>query len=89
MVSVMISCTPAALGNLFVLAYGPVPGMELVPYFLALLAWAALAIISIFLSPITALLRRLRKGKNVAAEAEVEPAAKSDPSAGNGPAVAS
>jgi hypothetical protein len=63
------------------LAYGPVPGMELVPYFLAVLAWAALAIISIFLSPITALVRRLRKGKNAAA---AEPAHNSPPKQADG-----
>ena len=66
------------------LAYGPVPGMELVPYFLAMLAWVALAIISIFLSPITALMRRLRKGKGTA---ETEPANSVPPkqSDGTGP----
>ena len=40
--------------------YGPAPGMELIPYFLAMLAWAALAVLSILLSPFTALVRRLR-----------------------------
>ena len=43
------------------LAYGPAPGLELIPYFLGLLAWAGLAIGAVLLSPITALLRRLRK----------------------------
>jgi hypothetical protein len=46
------------------LAYGPVPGVELIPYFLGLLAWVALAIGSILLSPLSALLRRLRRGKS-------------------------
>jgi hypothetical protein len=42
-------------------AYGPAPGVELIPYFLGLLAWAGLAVASILLSPITRLLRRLRR----------------------------
>lgn len=42
-------------------AYGPVPGVELIPYFLALLTWIALALGAIFLSPITAIVRRLRR----------------------------
>jgi hypothetical protein len=42
-------------------AYGPVPGIELIPYFLALLAWVGLALGSILLSPITALLRLFRR----------------------------
>lgn len=46
------------------LAYGPVPGVELIPYFLALLAWVGLALASVFLSPITALIRRLRRDKH-------------------------
>jgi hypothetical protein len=37
--------------------------MELIPYFLALLAWVGLAVLSILLSPFTALLRRLRRGR--------------------------
>ena len=44
-------------------AYGPIPGVELIPYFLALLAWVGLAFASILLSPITALLRRLRRAR--------------------------
>lgn len=44
-----------------VLGYGPAPGVELIPYFLGLLAWAGLALSAVFLSPLTALLRRLRK----------------------------
>lgn len=42
------------------LAYGPAPGMELIPYFLALLAWAGMALAAIFLRPLTALYRYLR-----------------------------
>ena len=52
-----------------VLAYGPAPGLELIPYFLGLLAWAGLAIGAVLLSPISALLRRLRRSKE-APEAE-------------------
>jgi hypothetical protein len=46
-------------------AYGPAPGMEFIPYFLGLLAWVGLAVGSFLLWPITAFLRRLRRGKNV------------------------
>jgi hypothetical protein len=42
-------------------AYGPAPGVELIPYFLGLLAWVGLAVGAILLSPFTALLRRLRR----------------------------
>ncbi len=45
-------------------AYGPAPGMEFIPYFLALLGWVGLAVGSFLLWPITAFLRRLRRGKN-------------------------
>jgi len=41
-------------------AYGPAPGMELIPYFLALLAWAGMALAAIFLRPLTAFYRYLR-----------------------------
>jgi hypothetical protein len=41
-------------------AYGPAPGVELIPYFLGLVAWAGLAISALLLSPITALIRRIR-----------------------------
>jgi hypothetical protein len=68
--------------SIALLAYGPVPGMELVPYFLAILAWAALAIISIFLSPITALVRRIRKGKKTNT---TEPANSASPKPSDGP----
>ena len=46
------------------LAYGPAPGVELIPYFLGLLAWAGLALGAVCLWPITAFLRRLRKGRS-------------------------
>jgi hypothetical protein len=47
-----------------VLAYvGPGAGLELVPYFLGLLAWAGLAIGAVVLWPLSALRRRLRRNK--------------------------
>jgi hypothetical protein len=45
------------------LAYGPAPGVELIPYFLGLLAWVGVTLMSIFSSPLSALLRRLRRGR--------------------------
>jgi hypothetical protein len=47
-----------------VLAYGPGPPVDLIPYFLGLAAWAGFAVIAIVLSPLTALLRRLRGKRN-------------------------
>ena len=47
------------------LAYGPAPGVELIPYFLGLLAWAGLAVSAILLAPLTALLRRLRRARGL------------------------
>jgi hypothetical protein len=47
-----------------VLAYGPGPPIDLIPYFLGLAAWAGFAFLAILLSPLTALLRRLR-GKKI------------------------
>jgi hypothetical protein len=56
------------------LAYGPAPGVELIPYFLGLLTWVGLAFAAILLSPITALLRRLRRDKGAPqAEGRSEP----------------
>lgn len=58
----------SALASLFsdsLLAYGPAPGMEFIPYFLGLAAWAGLAFLSVLLSPFTALIRRLRRSKKV------------------------
>jgi hypothetical protein len=43
------------------LAYGPAPGLELIPYFLSLVAWAGLAFAAILLAPLSALLRRIRR----------------------------
>jgi len=55
-------------------AYGPAPGLEFIPYFLSLLAWVGLAFAAILLSPLTALLRRLRRGKSTSrTEPENEP----------------
>jgi hypothetical protein len=57
------------------LAYGPMPGMEFIPYFLAMVAWVVLAIFGIFFSPITSLFRRLRRGKRTAQpDGKVDPA---------------
>jgi hypothetical protein len=44
------------------LGYGPLPGAEMFSYFLALLAWI-LAFTAAVLTPILALVRRLRRGK--------------------------
>jgi hypothetical protein len=50
--------------NCFMLAYaGPGPGLELIPYFLGLLAWAGMAVGAVILWPVSALLRRLRKAR--------------------------
>src|SRR5437588_10685215 len=51
-----------------VLAYGPAPGLEFLPYFVSLLAWAGLAILAILVSPVTALVRRLRGTKNTSSQ---------------------
>jgi hypothetical protein len=57
-----------------VVAYGPAPGLELLPYFLGLLAWAGLALSAFLLAPIAALIRRLR-----GARAAVPPAPGNEP----------
>jgi hypothetical protein len=63
-----------------VLAYGPAPGMELIPYFLALLAWVAMALAGVLLWPISGLLRRLRRGQGAPpAEPKTEPTALAGP----------
>src|SRR5207253_10262071 len=51
-----------------VLAYGPAPGPAFLPYFVSLLPWAGLAILAILVSPIAALVRRLRGTKNSSAQ---------------------
>jgi hypothetical protein len=48
--------------NLF--AYGPAPQMELIPYFLSLLAWMGLSFGAILLWPISRFLRHFRKAKD-------------------------
>ena len=53
---------PDALG---LFAYGPAPGVELIPYFLGLLAWMGLALGAVLLSPLTALLRFFRRLRGV------------------------
>jgi hypothetical protein len=45
------------------LAYGPAPGVELIPYFLGLLTWVGVAFAAVLLAPVSALLRRLRRRK--------------------------
>jgi hypothetical protein len=64
---------------LTLLGYGPVPGVELIPYFLALLAWVGLAFLSVLLSPITALFRLFRRGKSGRQEANGEVKSKPEP----------
>lgn len=49
--------------DLLLWAYGPVPGVEFLPYFLGLVAWAGLALLAVLLSPFSALLRRFRRTK--------------------------
>ncbi len=62
------------------LAYGPAPGVELIPYFLGLLAWVGLALGAILLSPLTALLRLLRRARGAApAEPPSQPKTDSAP----------
>jgi hypothetical protein len=46
--------------------------MELIPYFFGLLAWAGLAIASIFLAPLSALLRRIRRARKTTSTPESE-----------------
>jgi hypothetical protein len=43
------------------LAYGPLPGAELFPYFLGLLVWVGLAVAAVLRAPIVALFRLLRR----------------------------
>lgn len=46
--------------SFLVLAYGPFPGIELIPYFLALVVWAGMAFFAALLSPLRALWRRIQ-----------------------------
>ena len=47
------------------LAYGPGPEVELLPYFFSLLAWVGLSLLAVLSWPVAALLRRFRAGKSV------------------------
>jgi hypothetical protein len=52
---------------------GPGPGMEMIPYFMSLLAWAGVAMGGVLLWPITSFLNRIRKPRTpLAANAETE-----------------
>ncbi len=68
------------------LAYvGLGPGQELIPYFMALLAWVGAAVGAILLWPITTLFRRLRKAKgDHKHELKNEPPPSPSPSIGGG-----
>jgi hypothetical protein len=61
----MVAVAGALADGLF--AYGPAPGMEFLPQFLAMAAWIGLAFLAILLAPFSALLRRLRRAKNTPA----------------------
>ena len=45
---------------LSLLGYGPLPGVELIPYAIALLVWLGLAFFSVLLWPFSALIRLFR-----------------------------
>jgi hypothetical protein len=60
-----------AAGGLF--AYGPAPGLEFIAYFLGLLAWVGMALAAVLLAPLSALLRRLRRGRKDQAPSDSEP----------------
>ena len=51
-----------------VLAYGPGPPVDLIPYFFGLVSWVGLAFVAVLLSPLTALLRRLRRARGAPPE---------------------
>jgi hypothetical protein len=53
--------------------------LELIPYFLALLGWVGLAFAALILSPVTALLRRLRRARGAP---PVEPNGEAVPGSG-------
>lgn len=72
-------------------AYGPVPGVELIPYFLAMLGWIVLAVFGVFFSPIMGVIRRLRGAKPAPpperkdqTAAPIPPATTADGQAANG-----
>jgi hypothetical protein len=59
----VVALSPALMLGAGILAYGPAPGVELIPYFLGLLAWLGVALVAILRSPISALVRRLRSAR--------------------------
>jgi hypothetical protein len=61
------------------IAYGPAPGMELIPYFLAMLAWAGLAVLSIVAWPFVKAWRRIRGKRAEAVEMPAAPPAANPP----------
>jgi hypothetical protein len=61
----ILSLPPQMPGGLW--AYGPAPGVELIPYFLGLSAWIGMAFLAVLLAPFSALLRRLRGNKKALA----------------------
>ncbi len=71
-----VDAFPAAMGAALpcvllagLFAYGPAPGLELIPYFLGLLAWVGMAVLAVLWTPIAALWRRLRGKRGPAAAA--------------------
>lgn len=62
-----------AAGGLF--AYGPAPGLEFITYFLGLVAWVGMALAAVLLAPLSALLRRLRRGRKAPDEQGPQPKA--------------
>jgi hypothetical protein len=77
----LVLALPPMLGGLW--AYGPAPGVELIPYFLGLAAWVGMAFLAVLLAPFSALLRRLRGNKNAppVATNNDEPSDKTEPRA--------
>jgi hypothetical protein len=72
-----VPVTLAMSAGLF--AYSLGPGVELIPYFLALVTWGGLAVAAVLLSPITALIRRLRRASGAPEVKAVEPTPRSVP----------
>jgi hypothetical protein len=72
---VSLACLVTTPG--FALAYtGPGPALELVPFFYSLLVWVTLALSSVLLWPLNALILRLRKrGEKPVAQGQQAPAA--------------
>ena len=54
-------------------AYGTAPGLELIPYFLALVASVVMAFVGVFLWPLTSLLQRLRGRRRASHLRHVKP----------------